>query len=320
MPDLVNFQKELKAGHVKSGHDEERISPRGKGKEKERARKRASLEGEDGEEDGREVKKQKTEAGPVAAKARGRKSDVPPPPPEDEDEVEVVEEPKKRGRPVGKAKGATQPSELQTDGKDVVIMTTQVTLSDDQIRALTKMGVKFTTKPLECTHLVARAIVRTEKFLVAMAVAPHIVTDKWVEACVSKKKIMPEKDYILKDPDNEKRYHYKLADALSRAHKKGRKLFEGKTFYVTPKVPVDAKLLKAVITAGGGQFSSQNPTVRILKGHSSRFVVSTPADVSIWRPLAEQGFPVYSQELVLTSVLRQEVDWDDKAYFVPGSL
>lgn len=57
-------------------------------------------------------------------------------------------------------------------------------------QALTKMGVKFTTKPLECTHLVARAIVRTEKFLVAMAVAPHIVTDKWVEVCVSKKKIM----------------------------------------------------------------------------------------------------------------------------------
>ena len=55
------------------------------------------------------------------------------------------------------------------------------------------------------------------------------------------------------DPDNEKRYGYKLVDALARAKKQGRKLFEGKTFYVTPKVPVDSKLLKAVITAGGGQ-------------------------------------------------------------------
>ena len=52
------------------------------------------------------------------------------------------------------------------------------------------MGVKFTTKPAECTHLVARGIVRTEKFLCAMAMAPHIVTDKWVEACVNKKKIL----------------------------------------------------------------------------------------------------------------------------------
>lgn len=59
--------------------------------------------------------------------------------------------------------------------------------------------------------------------------------------------------------------------------------------------------------------------MRILKGHENRFVISTPADVSIWRPLAEHGFPIYSQELVLTSVLRQEVDWDDKAYFVAGS-
>lgn len=52
------------------------------------------------------------------------------------------------------------------------------------------MGVRFTTKPGECTHLVARGIVRTEKFLCAMAVAPYIVTDKWVEASVSKKKIL----------------------------------------------------------------------------------------------------------------------------------
>jgi mediator of DNA damage checkpoint protein 1 len=52
-----------------------------------------------------------------------------------------------------------------------------------------KMGVKFTTKPNECTHLVARGIVRTEKFLCAMAVAPFVVTAKWAEKSASKKKI-----------------------------------------------------------------------------------------------------------------------------------
>lgn len=71
-------------------------------------------------------------------------------------------------------------------------MTTQVALTDEQTKVLTKMGVKFTTKPLECTHLVALKIVRTEKFLCAMAVAPHIVTDKWVTACVSKKAMQRE--------------------------------------------------------------------------------------------------------------------------------
>ena len=61
---------------------------------------------------------------------------------------------------------------------------------------------------------------------------------------------------MLRDLDNEKRYGYKLADALARAKTRGKKLFEGKTFYVTSRVPVEAKLLKAVVTAGGGQVRS----------------------------------------------------------------
>lgn len=54
------------------------------------------------------------------------------------------------------------------------------------------MGVKFTIKPAECTHLVAKSLVRTEKFLCAMAVAPFIVTDKWVQTCVATKHILGE--------------------------------------------------------------------------------------------------------------------------------
>ena len=68
------------------------------------------------------------------------------------------------------------------------------------------------------------------------------------------------------------------------------------------------------------QLSTQPPTVRILAGHDKRFVISCPADVSIWRPLSEQGYPIYSQELILTGVLKQELEWDDKALKVPGSF
>lgn len=64
---------------------------------------------------------------------------------------------------------------------------------------------------------------------------------------------------------------------------------------------------------------TQNPTLRILKGHDNRFVISSPTEVSIWRPLAESGYPIYSQELILTAVLKQKVEWDKEAYKVPGS-
>jgi hypothetical protein len=61
--------------------------------------------------------------------------------------------------------------------------------------------------------------------------------------------------YALKDPVNEKKWGFKLADALKRAKAKKGQLFSGIVFHVTSKVPVDKKLLKNVISANGGQVS-----------------------------------------------------------------
>ena len=68
------------------------------------------------------------------------------------------------------------------------------------------------------------------------------------------------------------------------------------------------------------QLLSQSPTLRVLKGHQDRFVISHPDDKSIWRPLAEAGYPIYSQELILTGALKQELDWDNEANKVVGSF
>jgi mediator of DNA damage checkpoint protein 1 len=65
-----------------------------------------------------------------------------------------------------------------------------------------------------------------------------------------------EGEYLLEDTVNEKKFNFKLADALQRAKKIGGRLFAGHTFYVTPKVPVDLKLLRNVVTSGGGQVRS----------------------------------------------------------------
>ena len=214
------------------------------------------------------------------------------------------------------------------------------------LQNMKRLGVEFTTKASECTHLVARSIVRTEKFLSAMAVGPIILTEKWIHTCVSTKHLLStllscvvnlnaeyvieEEDYILKDPTNEEKYDFVLDEALERARSHKGKLFAGITFLITRKVPVEATLLKNVVTAGGGQvrvicsfnmlalshhaFSqvvlNATPTPRIRQS-VNKYVISCAADVSIWRPLAHQGVPIYSQELILNSALRQELDWDN---------
>lgn len=65
---------------------------------------------------------------------------------------------------------------------------------------------------------------------------------------------------------------------------------------------------------------SQSPTTRILKGHDDRYVISHENAVSIWRPLAAQGFPIYSQELILRAALKQQIDFESDENKVPGSF
>lgn len=68
-----------------------------------------------------------------------------------------------------------------------------------------------------------------------------------------------EEGYLLTDQDNEEKYGFQLADALERARENKGKLFAGLTFLITSKVPVEPKLLKNVVVAGGGQVSLYCP-------------------------------------------------------------
>ena len=57
--------------------------------------------------------------------------------------------------------------------------------------------------------------------------------------------------------------------------------------------------------------TTQQPTIRIINASpENRHVISCKEDIAIWRPIAAQGIPIYSQELLLTGVLKQELDWD----------
>ena len=50
--------------------------------------------------------------------------------------------------------------------------------------------MRLTTRPEECTILVAEHIGRTEKFLCSMASARYIVSKDWAAKCVSERQIL----------------------------------------------------------------------------------------------------------------------------------
>ncbi|KNZ74024.1 BRCT-containing protein 1 [Termitomyces sp. J132] len=226
-----------------------------------------------------------------------------------------------KGKPAKSKTTKVDGVDLSVDSKPgtVRLMTTQVPLSDDVAKVLIKLGVKITVKPSECTHLLAPHLVRTEKFLCALASAPFIMTDRWAIESAAAKKLLDERNYLLRDKINEKKFDFVLADALSRAKKLRGTLFSKMVFYITPKVSVNIQLLKNVVTACGGQVNTQIPTLRIMNASNDRYLISCPADAAIWRPIASTH-PIYTQELILTSALRQEIDWDNENYRVPNSI
>ena len=67
--------------------------------------------------------------------------------------------------------------------------------------------------------------------------------------------VVAEKGFALQDNAGENKYGVDLKQSLRRAKELGGKLLAGRTFYVTPKVAVDPKLLKNVVNACGGQVS-----------------------------------------------------------------
>ncbi|KAH7883429.1 hypothetical protein F5I97DRAFT_1905100 [Phlebopus sp. FC_14] len=329
MPDVVHYENERKkekrrrsvgGESIVSMHDEdvatgrdkkrrrvEEESAKGKGKKTQRREEEDEVEEVEMQiipTDGRAGKSSKGKTKAVAILSNGS-----------EDE-ETGQRPTK-GTTAGDKKAGPQ-KRISGPLKNMWLMTTGVTLSDEAIKGLTKLGIKMTTQPTGCTHLIAKGVVRTEKFLCAMSVSPYVLREDWAHESISKGKILPEDDFLLSDPAAEKKWKFKFSEALERSKgsQAGSQLLKHMTFYVTPKVSLDSKLLKNIVASAGGQVQMTNPTARILKGRDNRHVISCQEDISIWRPLVQEGYRIYSTELILQAVLKQKIEWENEECIV----
>lgn len=144
--------------------------------------------------------------------------------------------------------------------------------------------MKIASRARDCTHLLAKHIGRTEKFLCAMAGAPFIVTEEWAIKSAAAKSLLraylfrlapvrsimmssivhiaPD-DFLLSDPANEKKWKFKLTDAVSRAKQNKGQIFRGLAFYVTTRVlkGMEKNLMRNVVEAHGGWVRVHRPLV-----------------------------------------------------------
>lgn len=116
---------------------------------------------------------------------------------------------------------------------------------------LRNLGVHLTEVPSQADILVAPALLRTKKFLCAIAYAPIVVGPSFVEACLKDETVDPQA-HLLVDRDGEDRFGIKLQETLARAKKNQRSLFKGWQIFVTEKVKGGFETYKAIVEANGG--------------------------------------------------------------------
>ncbi|RUS32921.1 hypothetical protein BC938DRAFT_473796 [Jimgerdemannia flammicorona] len=203
-------------------------------------------------------------------------------------------------------------------GGGVRVLTTGYRLSAQEIKGLKSLGVRMATTPRDCTHLIADRVARTEKFLSCVSIAQHILSLGWVTTSIEQGHLVDEKPYMLKDTKAEKQYKFRLAKSLEKA-KQG-KLLAGKEVYITQNTQPAKETMKEIVECAGGKLVNAVSVRKIRDGAASGslLIISCDEDRDRWDEFRAYGLDVHSPELLLTGVLRQELNVNGKEFKLVG--
>lgn len=204
---------------------------------------------------------------------------------------------------------------------------------------LRSLGVLLTQEPKDVDILVAPKILRTRKFVSALACAPLVVDTSFLDTAISKKKLV-DPPPLLKDHDNEGRLGFTLVDALERAKQNNRKLFRSWSVFITKQVNGGFDTYKDIISLNGGEammyVGRPNAIVPTKPNSADRgaesqnqgeadeydyvYLVSgrTDEEVKLWRKFREnaekQGLEprVVTSDWVLNAAMSQRISLQDK--------
>lgn len=120
-------------------------------------------------------------------------------------------------------------------------------------RHLRDLGILVVQDPAKCTHLAAPNIVRTSKFVNALAYSTKMINSKFVTDCLESDELLDPDDYPLEDPHMEKKFKFSLARAQENAKSNKNKLLRGKLIYCLEDVRGGFETYKSIVETNGGQ-------------------------------------------------------------------
>lgn len=200
---------------------------------------------------------------------------------------------------------------------------------------LREMGILIVPDFASCTHLASPHILRTQKFICALAHAPVVLSTDFVNDCLSQNKRLEPENYLLQDTESEKRMGYKLSDSLARAKSNKGQLLRGYTIYCTENIHGGFETYKSIVEVNGGKClmyrarAGATATLRAglheendgseagTSGHVYLISGTTPGEAKLWpkfRQMIEglgKNSLVVRHDWVLDLALSQKHQWLD---------
>jgi hypothetical protein len=125
-------------------------------------------------------------------------------------------------------------------------------LEQKERNKLRNLGIFVTDDPSHVTILLAPHILRTKKFICAIASAPYVVGPSFLDACIKNDTVPDPKKHVLHDRDGEARMGFKLVHGLERARSNYHALLKGWQVFCTENVKGGFETYKAIVNANGG--------------------------------------------------------------------
>ena len=121
------------------------------------------------------------------------------------------------------------------------------------------LGIELTQEPSDCNLLCAPRILRTRKFIAALANSPAVVHTSFLDEALSKNTVPDPSEHTLLDHEAEERLGFRMDEALDRAEVNSNRLLRGWTIFVTDNISGKFDTYKEIISINGG-------TVMLYKG------------------------------------------------------
>ena len=126
-------------------------------------------------------------------------------------------------------------------------------VEDESKRRLRKLGIVVTQDLSRAKIIAVPHLLRTAKFVSAIAYAPKVVSTEYMEACLEEEEALDPDDFLLADSASEKKYNTKLSTILQRAKENDHKLLADRTMYCMENIFGGFDAFDQIVKVNGGQ-------------------------------------------------------------------